>query len=166
MIEWKYTEQYPNGTLHGSPSALATRVTRYQSLVNADDGPMLTQIQLIDLFAEPVYQLLRLSLLANAIERAGELATKAVRVVYVAPLANRALWASPASAAFATHASGFSGDLGLAWSALLRRPDRFVVIDSGRLVRPDMPTSDEFKARYGHLKAPPPMSDPAIADSP
>jgi hypothetical protein len=98
-----------------------------------------------------VYQLFRLALLANAIERAGELAATTVRVVYVLPSANYALWAAPGTPAFTAHAAHHDNHLARAWSALLRIPDRFIVIDSARFVIPEMPTSNDFKARYGHI---------------
>ena len=114
-------------------------------------SPLLPKIGCHPWHAEPVYQLFRLALLANAIERAGEVAATTVRVSYVAPSANRALWAAPGTAAFAAHAAHHGSNLARGWSALLRAPDRFVVIDSARFVALEPRTRNEFKARYGHI---------------
>ncbi|HEY9564776.1 MAG TPA: hypothetical protein VIR30_13500, partial [Nocardioides sp.] len=37
------------------------------------------------------------------------------------------------------------------WWRMLRRPDRFRVLDSATLVAADAPTTDDYKARYGHI---------------
>ena len=154
LIEWKYTERYPTGALSSSATSHATRVARYSALFDAVGSPIDQQrIKLDDLFAEPVYQLARLALLADQIELTAELGADRSRVVYVAPRANHALWASPGSPAFQVVAARAGGALDVAWKSVLRDPSRFVVLDSAYLVAPAAPTSSEFKARYGHLGA-------------
>ncbi len=66
-------------------------------------------------------------------------------------------------ATIATHHQ--PGTIWTGWTRLLRRPDRFAIIDSATLVTADAPTSPEFKARYAHLAdgptatlAPPPVT--------
>jgi len=152
LIEWKYTEKYPDGKLSTSATSHATRAARYQPLLDRPDCPLDTsRLSLDDLLVEPVYQLMRQALLAHEMELAHELGAEVVRVVYVAPATNHALWASPGSPRFAELASGFGGHLGHTWQSLLRDPSRLVLLDSATLVAQDAPTSTEFKARYGHL---------------
>ena len=152
LIEWKFTESYPDGTLHSSPTSLATRRKRYQALFGDSAGPIDNGlIGLDDLFAEPVYQLARLALLASSIERARELGAYRVRVLYIAPAANLALWNSPGSTAFAAHAARYGGRVDRAWPPLLRQPDRFAILDGAMLAQPNSPTSVEYKARYGFI---------------
>jgi hypothetical protein len=152
LIEWKYTERYPDGHLSGGPVQLETRLGRYQHLVDAPDGPIDTDVAAtVDLFGEPVYQLLRQALLADRIEASHELDADRVRVVLAAPAANASLWASLGTEAFAQLAHEHGGGLTGTWKSLLRRPDRFCVLDTATLVADTSPCSAEFKTRYGHL---------------
>lgn len=152
LIEWKYTERYPDGKLAWSPTALATRLGRYQSLFDDSDGPIRHDVMPIEeFFLEPVYQLLRLQLLAWRMERVHELGADVVGVVYVAPAANDALWQSLPTPTWQTLGAGAERPLLDAWAKVLRRPDRFAWLDSGVFAAESAPTSDEFKARYGHL---------------
>lgn len=147
LIEWKYTESYPNGALSTSKTSNATRHARYQPILESEGGPIRTDlIDLDDLLAEPVYQLMRLVLLAHCIEQTHEQGVDRARVLYVAPSANTALWASPCSAGFAARAGGDSYHD--AWPRFLTRPDRMVFMDSRSLVADASPQSDEFKTRY------------------
>jgi hypothetical protein len=152
LIEWKYTERYPDGHLSGGAAQLETRLGRYQHLVEATDGPIDTDVVAIgDLFGEPVYQLLRQALLADRIEASQELDADRVRVVLAAPAANASLWASLGTEPFAHLVQEHGGGLAGTWKSLLRRPDRFAVLDTATLVADGSPCSAEFKTRYGHL---------------
>lgn len=84
-----------------------------------------------ELFREPLYQLFRLQLLADQMERAGELGADRVRLVLAASSRNRAL----------------AGDL-RRWPRLLRRPDRFAMYDTDTLLAGSA-RSDGFRRRYG-----------------
>lgn len=151
LIEWKFTESYPTGNLSMSSTSTETRLARYRPLFDQPDGPLRSDlIQLEDLLGEPVYQLMRLSLLARCIESHREQGVDRARLVYFAPTANLALWASPGTEAFANYAAG--GPLDRAWASLLRRPESIVFIDSAALLRSDCPTSAEFKHRYAVLE--------------
>ena len=91
-----------NSMLHTVASATShdTRVARYQPLLDDPDCPIDTaELTLDDLLVEPVYQLMRQALLAHRMEATHELDAEIVRVVYVAPVANHELWASPGSPA-------------------------------------------------------------------
>jgi hypothetical protein len=150
LIEWKYTEAYDGSPLSGAEDAMRTRVARYARLF--EHGPVdEAHITLLDLFIEPMYQLLRLALLAKAIEATHECGVECARVLYIAPRANDALWTSPGADRFAELAAAFDGKFDRTWQSLLRDPDSFAVLDSAWLVSPDVPTSAAFKSRYRHL---------------
>lgn len=152
LIEWKYTERYPVGKLSGGAAKLKTRLSRYQRLVDSPDGPMdMSGLDVVDLFGEPVYQLLRQVLLADRMEAANEQGADRVRVVLAAPASNSSLWASLGTDAVARLALANDGQLAETWRSLLRRPDRFAVLDTAALVATASPSSAEFKTRYGHL---------------
>jgi hypothetical protein len=143
LIEWKYTESYKG---RAAPKSTSDRLDRYRPLFEAPDGPMRTDvISYADLFVEPFYQLMRHQLLAHAMERSEELGADTVKVLHVAPATNTELQLSrtrdshPAAGA----------TLYTAWRAMLRRPDRFVTLDSARLATPTI-TSEEYVARYAH----------------
>jgi Restriction Endonuclease associating with ARP len=148
LIEWKYTERYPDGQLRGGEAGRKTRLGRYEASFADPQGPMRNDLlACTDLFVEPLYQLLRLQLLAWRVEQARELGAEVVRVLYVAPAANVDLLGSvPAPLA---HLGG-PGLLDL-WRSLLRRPDRIAYLDTAVFVADAAPTSVEFKDRYGHL---------------
>jgi restriction endonuclease-like protein len=152
LIEWKYTESYPTGRLATSSTSTATRLSRYRALFDLPEGPLRGDlIRLEDLLGEPVYQLMRLSLLARCIGTNHEQGVDRARLVYVAPRANRALWASPGTSAFASHAAG--RPLDVAWTSLLRDSDDVAFLDSAHLLDEDSPVSDEFRSRYATLAA-------------
>lgn len=147
LVEWKFTERYDKDHLDGSN---ATRDRRYQSHFSAPDGPIVEgSLGLSDCYADPVYQLMRFTLLARAIERHRELEVERCRIVYVAPGRNRALFASRGTAGFAR----FAGERHFleAWRAVMRRPDDLVMFDSARLLDTDAPTGHEFRTRYSVL---------------
>lgn len=150
LIEWKYTESYPSGRLSPSTTSNATRHARYDPLLQAADGPLdLSSMGLDDLLVEPVYQLMRLVLLADCIERAHEQGVDRVRVLYVSPSANTALRASPCSAGY--RAGVGSGSYHDTWPSLLRQSDRMVFMDSRALLGPGLPLDGEYRARYSAL---------------
>lgn len=152
LIEWKYTERYPDGKLSGGESKNTVRRERYQALFEDPGGPIDTdQVGLDDLLGEPVYQLTRLALLAHQMTAVNELGADAVRVVYAAPERNRALWASHGTPAVAEVSAAHGNRLDRAWSTLLLDPETFVLFDTARLVEPTAVTSEEFRWRYGHL---------------
>lgn len=147
LIEWKYTESYPDGALSTSRTSNATRRARYLPIIDAPDGPLRSDfVGLDDLLAEPVYQLMRLVLLAHCIERSREQGVDRVRVLYVAPSANTALWQSPCTDGYKAKVGG--GSYRDTWPTVLRRPDRMVFMDSGSLLGEGSPLSEEFARRY------------------
>lgn len=147
LIEWKYTESYPKGTLSTSSTSTATRIRRYGPLLHAADSPIkMHSLEVVDFFVEPVYQLMRLTLLAHAIERSGAQGVRRVRVLYVSPANNVALHASPCSEAYRRLFANESYQQ--SWKHLLRQPDRMVFMESSLLRQPGMPIDAEYVARY------------------
>jgi Restriction Endonuclease associating with ARP len=153
LIEWKYVESYLGSKgLHGDERSMATRDKRYRHHFDNTNGPLLRLVDYHDLYVEPVYQLMRLSLLAWLLE--GEHEADRVRVVVCAPAANGAYWASLNRASHKLVNDTEVTNVGQLWSLMQRIPERFVVVDTARFVAGSAPTSDEFKLRYGHLSDP------------
>lgn len=146
LIEWKYVEKYSHGPLSGGSKSNAIRIKRYGAALSAPDGPIeLGSRTIEDLLVEPVYQLMRLSLLAHALEWDPDDAATRVHLIYAAPWGNTALMArAPKSLA----EPGTS--LLDAWRPLLRDLHRFHYLDTSRLVTDEL-VSDAFSERYAHL---------------
>lgn len=133
LIEWKYTEDYTGKELSGGPDGLQLRLERYRPLWEDPECPIATDAAAYgQLFHEPVYQLFRLQLLADQMERAGELGAERVRLVVAAPHRNRAL----------------CGDL-RRWPKVLHHPDRFAVYNTDELLSPSSVAHDSYRSRYG-----------------
>lgn len=119
IIEWKYTETYPEEKRKfGEP---------YLPFLEAEDGP-------IDagrcggpraLLVDPLYQLARLQLLAHATERARDLDCDRVIVVVLVPEGNRDYRTQVPGAELRARNPGLP--LAEVWAGLLRRPDRFAL---------------------------------------
>ena len=158
ILEWKYVEQYKRSKgLHGSASAMATRDARYRHLFDACDGPLRQDLlPYHDLYVEPLYQLMRLQLLARALEKCPEEPAERVRVVLCAPAANTEFWDSLSPASHRNDA----GNVGTLWKLMQRDPKTFVLFDTAELVTESAPTSAEYKQRYGHLADAPALGVP------
>jgi ARG/rhodanese/phosphatase superfamily protein/restriction endonuclease-like protein len=143
LCEWKYTETYDGHALAGGERAMKVRRRRYHRWWQDPQGPVTTAIPYEDLFVEPFYQRFRQQLLAYEMERTHELGSDRVRVVHLAPEANTELWSSLTRPSH--RAAG--ADLGTAWNAVLRYPDRFLTIDPETAFRHVV--SDDFRDRYG-----------------
>lgn len=89
LIEWKYTETYSPVDLHYSHSG-TDRTEIYRHLYDQEDFPLHKDLvgEFKSLFFEPFYQLMRQQLLANEMEKAGELAAHKVSLLHLAPAAN------------------------------------------------------------------------------
>jgi len=93
VFEWKYCEEYLYPDDKGAGSSGDTRRRRYQRRYAASDSAFQGDVPLDEFLFEPFYQLMRLRLLADEIERSGlgpDLAVADARVVVVCPAANRA----------------------------------------------------------------------------
>lgn len=144
LVEWKYTESYSRSGLE-DPGKNAVRYERYRSAFFAPDGPLRTDVvEYEDLFVEPFYQLIRQQLLARDLERQHELGADVVRVVHVSPAGNLAYQQSVPTAALRAVGTRVSE----VWQQLLRRPDRFVALDSQRFLDPQV-SGYHYAERYG-----------------
>lgn len=143
LVEWKYTERYPAKPV---PTASASNLRRIGTYLHHWADPACPLNDLLGVehrLVEPLYQLGRQQLLAWRMEQAGELGASVVRVVEAAPAANTELWRSIPAA--------LGSDLRDVWPTALRRPDRWVHLDTARWLAPGSPVSSEFRARYGAL---------------
>ncbi|RWN61243.1 hypothetical protein [Mesorhizobium sp.] len=120
LVEWKYTESY------GTPPELkreAERLRRYQTMAFAPFGPVRSDagLKLTDLFWEPFYQLFRQQMLASRMQAEQEDGAERVRVLHIAPAANRRLTrvTSPAMRPLGDNAFKV-------YSSLLVEPDDFI----------------------------------------
>ena len=143
LVEWKYTESY--GPREPEPAKDEVRWQRYGTALHDPEGPVRADVLPFEaLLAEPFYQLMRQQLLAWELEKAGVHDVDRVRVVHVMPSDNVAYRMSLR----AVHRE--VGDtVHDVWHALLRRPDRFVSLDSSVFADPSI-TSPEYVDRYGN----------------
>lgn len=160
LIEWKYVEDY-RATPYDD-QMLGRRLGRYRRLLEDPDSPIRPDVRHADLIRDPVYQLMRMQLLAWQLEAHNDL--DAARVVLCTPgrntgvlhaLPDRLLDSAPPPACD-------DSNLVELWTGLLTRPDRFVHIDTAALAVQDAPTTADFKVRYGHLAVDP---EPAPAQA-
>src|SRR5207248_22130 len=82
--EWKYTEEYPVGR-SGAVSKSGTDRTAIYATHALESQLALREVGFAELFFDPFQQLVRLQLLASAIERAKELGVHRTSVRHVAP---------------------------------------------------------------------------------
>jgi hypothetical protein len=143
LVEWKYTETY--GPRHVVPAKDAVRFDRYGDLVAAPDGPIIDGLlPFTELLQEPLYQLMRQQLLAHELEKTHAHGVDCVRVVHVMPAGNLAYHES----LYGEHAVQLGATVKELWRRLLRRPDRFVPVDSAVFLDPEI-TSVHYLQRYG-----------------
>lgn len=92
LIEWKYTETYASATERWQ-NGNATRRQRYAAKAFAPDGPVRAELDLDveDFFHEPIYQMLRQTMLAWQMQKHGEDGATRVRVLHVSPRGNTVL---------------------------------------------------------------------------
>ncbi len=142
LVEWKYTESY-----FGTSGA---DTEKYRDFWLDPDGPLLSAelaegpLSYEDALVEPFYQRVRQQMLAWRLEQEG--VADVVRVVHVSPAGNVAYQRSlPRSA---HRAAGSTVEQ--VWSRMLRRPDRFVHLDSGAFLDSAV-TSAAYVQRYGHV---------------
>lgn len=144
LVEWKYIEHYGRRKVDSAKDAI--RLKRYGHLLADSVGPVnLDVLPFEELLQEPLYQLMRQQLLAHELEKAGAYDVERVRVVHVMPVGNLAYQTSvhgPLTSKLGTTVKDV-------WQRLLRRPDRFVSLDSAVFLDARI-TSDEYVNRYGN----------------
>ena len=147
LLEWKYTESYTRRKV--DPAKDNVRHERYGDLLAAPDGPIINDVlPFAELLQEPLYQLVRQQLLAYELEKAGAHGADRVRVVHVMPAGNSAYNAS----LHGTLTTLLGDTVKDVWQRLLRRPDRFVSMDSAVFLDAEI-TSQDYVERYGEAFA-------------
>jgi hypothetical protein len=160
LFEWKYCEEYLNPEDKGVGPSGETRRRRYAPRYTAPDSAFVGDVPLDDLLYEPFYQLLRLRLLADEIQRSGVapgIPVTDARVVVVCPAANQDYLCAVAWTPLARRFPGLRS-VGDIMRATLRAPEGIAVVASEDLVaRLRMssvaaslqPWLDYHRARYG-----------------
>lgn len=158
LIEWKYTESYGAG-LATSATSTETRLNRYKDIAFAPEGPIRADLGLAlgDFFYEPFYQLLRQQMLAHQMQKQREDGAERVRVLHIAPRANRKLRriTSPAIR------QKIGGDDAFAvFRSMLTNPDEFISAATESLFAPLLKEPGEaaewaeyLTSRYAFLSA-------------
>ena len=143
LIEWKYTESYL-WVRDPDPRRDKTRARRYASFAADQAGPIRADVLSFELLLdEPFYQLVRQQLLAHELEKIGAEGASRVRVLHVLAPDNREYQKS-----LPRQAHRDLGDtVSEAWHQLLRHRDRFVSVDPGIFLNPEI-TSEEYVLRY------------------
>jgi len=145
--EWKYTEDYKNIKSKALGPSGGTRLSIYQPLIKGSGLGFRRNIQLEDLFFEPFYQMMRLQLLAAAMEKpvagenAGEMGAHIASVLHVSPAANEGLRKTVTS----SELQALGNDIYEVWNQIAPA-ERFHHIDSEELI--DLTTSEAIPA--GH----------------
>jgi hypothetical protein len=143
LVEWKYTESYR--PRRPDPKKDAVRLGRYGKAFADPDGPVRSDVLSFEhVLDEPFYQLVRQQLLAHELEKAGAEGAARVRVVHVLPKGNLEYQLSLTRPEHRALGAGASE----VWSKLLRRPERFLSLDSAVFLDPAI-TSHEYVHRYG-----------------
>lgn len=83
LVEWKFTEKHPRAD-RKAPAREAERRSRYAKVLTARDSPIdVADVNVADLFHEPIYQRMRQRLLAHKLESDPSVKAQVVRVVHV-----------------------------------------------------------------------------------
>jgi hypothetical protein len=149
--EWKYTEEYASGKSKQVSERGTDRLRTYAPLLQASDCQIRGEgLQAEDLFYDPFDQLMRLQLLASAMEREHEMEADVVSTLHMAPAANEALMRRITSPALRSHGSNIHE----VWTALVPN-GRFRGIYTEELLpimlahAPDPQWRDYMAVRYG-----------------
>ncbi len=142
LIEWKYTELYDSKSL-----AIERRVKTYQDLLKREDGPIYCEA-IEDLFFEPFYQLMRQTLLAWSMVKAGEYGAADWMHLHIIPSQNKELREKSTSPGLK------GGDMCSAWKSVLKEPQKYLVISPEEFLNPSArcidarPLFNYLKLRY------------------
>lgn len=125
LIEWKYTESYGHKSIKVSESG-TDRSDIYRNLFEDSSCPLNKSLfSYDDLFYEPFYQLFRQQLLANEMEKSGELDADIVSVLHINPAVNKAFQkvTSPGL-------QKLGNEVTYVWNKLQNRTDRFCSVST------------------------------------
>lgn len=120
LVESKWSEAYDDSDLRWSRRG-TDRAATYRPSWSAAWSPLLPAVAPESFMVDPFDQLLRLQLLAAAMQNAGELGFVRVLVGWVAPAANTDLWTSVTAASL----RGRGDSVPACWRSLLRDADSF-----------------------------------------
>lgn len=123
LIESKYTESYAVENARYSRWG-TDRLPIYAPAAAAPWSPFTREVALEDLMYEPFDQHLRQQLLAAAMESSNELGLRTVRLVHVAPAANRAFHEGITAPAL----RGRGRTVAEAWCTVLKDPSRYTSV--------------------------------------
>lgn len=152
--EWKYTEEYTEGKSIRIAKSGQDRLEIYGPHLRLKDSPIRKDIKYDDLFYDPFDQLMRLQLLAKAVERNHEMGADVVSVMHVMPRANTDL----ANQITSPKLSPFGKTIHDVWTALLVNKNSFRGVyfeDLLAIVTRHAPTSawaEWMNLRYGGMK--------------
>lgn len=133
LIEWKYTESYPN-SYKGDGKSGKTRKSRYNDLIADSASPFLKNTNLDQLYFEPFYQLMRQTLLGwqmtSKSHRQNELKASDWLHLDLIPENNLELrYKVPAPKLP-------QGNLENAWKSVLKNPEKYMMISPQELLHP------------------------------
>ncbi len=131
LIEWKYTEYY-NKECKADGSSGKTRQNRYNKLIEAKDSPIDCKIPIENLYYEPVYQIMRQTLLAWQMvkHKKDELQADDWLHIDVIPETNLHIRYHVNSPDMLQ--TGIED----AWKDLLKKPEKYMVINPQKLLKP------------------------------
>lgn len=133
LMEWKLAESYENAESKGDGAKGDERRKRYAALYSAPDSSFNAVAQLDDWLYEPLYQLMRLRLLADRMVRSREFGVDDVKVVVVCPSENTAYLRNITSDAFKFKLPN-AKSLADVMYATLRSPGGFSVVSPAQLI--------------------------------
>jgi len=139
--EWKYTEDYKSTKSKALGSSGITRLNIYRPYIKDPGLHIPRKTKLEDLLFEPFYQMMRLQLLASAMEKpvpgenGGEMDSDIVSVLHVSPAANEGLRNTITSPAL----KSFGNNMYEVWTQVAPE-ERFHHFDSEKLI--DIATSE------------------------
>ena len=145
--EWKYTEDYKNTKSKALGSSGTTRLSIYRPHIKDSGLRIPRKTKLEDLLFEPFYQMMRLQLLAAAMEKpvpgehGGEMDSDIVSVLHVSPAANEGLRNTITSPAL----KSFGNNIYEVWEQIAPE-GRFRHLDSEKLIY--FATSEAMPAGY------------------
>jgi len=143
LVEWKFTEEYRKPR-KPDPVRDQIRAGRYGELLADPEGAIKSDVLPFEaLLDEPLYQLVRQQLLAWELEKRHVLDASTVRVVHVLAPDNTAYQESMVR----DDVRQVGDSIGQVWSALHRRPDRFVKLDPEAFLDEEA-TSRDYVLRY------------------
>lgn len=152
LVEWKYKESYQEAKSTRYSSRGTDRLKIYAPFLSRSDCSICSTFSAESLFVDPFDQLMRLQLLAGAMELEREMGADDVAVVLIAPRANKELNETITCKPLA----GQSSTIQLAWNSIVT-PGKFHAIHTEDLLQAinsttaDRAWADYLTLRYGDM---------------